>query len=158
MRRFGRTSMTRTPGATLQIPDVNILVHAWRAESADHERAKTWLERAIADSDPLGLIDQVAAGAIRVLTQRVPGLGASTGDVLAYVNELRLAPGVVIVGPSRNHWSIFSGLCRDLGATGNMVPDCYIAALALERNASLVSRDKFFGRVPGLTWMDLPGA
>lgn len=39
-----------------------------------------------------------------------------------------------------------------------MVPDCYIAALALERNASLVSRDKFFGRVPGLTWMDLPGA
>lgn len=140
----------------MQIPDVNILVHAWRAESADHERAKAWLEDAVSPGGSLGLVDQVAAGAVRILTHRVRGLGADISEVLSRVDELRSTPGVKIIRPGRNHWAIFSRLCRELAATGNTVPDCYLAAIALESDATFVSRDRFFASVPGLTWNDLP--
>ena len=138
------------------IPDVNILVHAWRAESADHARARAWLEDAAGPGEGLGLVDQVAAGAIRVLTQRVSGLGADINEILLRVDELRAAPGVTIIRPRQNHWAIFSSLCRELSATGNLIPDCYLAALAMENTATFVSRDRFFASVPGLTWNDLP--
>ena len=140
----------------MHIPDVNILVHAWRAESADHERAKAWLEEVAGPGEGLGLVDQVAAGAVRVLTRRVSGLGADIDEVLSRVDELRATPGVKIIRPGRNHWAIFSNLCRELAATGNTVPDCYLAAFALEIDATFVSRDRFFASVPGLTWIDLP--
>ena len=140
----------------MQIPDVNVLVHAWRGESADHEPARYWLENT-AGAD-LGLLDVVLTGALRVLTLRVRGLGADVDDVLDNLERLRAVSGVVVVRPGVSHWSIFTNLCRDLGATGNAIPDCYIAAAAIDRGATLVSRDRFFSQVPGLDWIDLPGA
>ena len=141
----------------MQMPDVNILIHAWRQESPDHERAQQWLEDTVSAPDGLGLVDQVAAGAIRILTKQIPGLGVKTDDVLAHVDELRASSGVRIVRPGPKHWSIFSGLCHEFKATGNQVPDCYLAAFAIENDATWVSRDTFFASVPGLQWMDLPG-
>ncbi len=144
------------PSVTMQIPDVNVLVHAWRRESAEHDAARNWLEQAAATD--LGLLDVVATGVLRVLTLRVPGLGASTADVLANIDTLRAASGTTIVKPNTRRWTIFTDLCRELGAAGNAIPDCYIAAAAIEQGATLVSRDIFFSTIPGLDWIDLPGA
>lgn len=138
----------------MQIPDVNVLVHAWRPESADHERARDWLETTTALSSGIGLPDVVGSGAIRVLTMRVSGLGAELADVLASMDGLR--SHVTAIQPGRRHWSIFTNLCRQTGATGNKIPDCYLAAFAIEREATLVSRDQFFAQLPGLDWADLP--
>ena len=47
------------------VPDINVLVHAYREDADDHERYLSWLE-GLADSEaPFGLVDQV-------LTQRTP--------------------------------------------------------------------------------------
>ena len=54
--------------------------------------------------------------------------------------------------PARRHWAIFDRLCRDVGAKGNVVPDAYLAATALEVGAELVTADRGFGRFPGLRW------
>ena len=35
---------------------------------------------------------------------------------------------------------------------GNLVPDAYLAALALEQGAELVTLDRGFGRYPRLRW------
>jgi predicted nucleic acid-binding protein len=43
-------------------------------------------------------------------------------------------------------------LCRELGLRGNLVPDAYLAALALEQRAELVTFDRGFGRYPRLRW------
>lgn len=92
------------------------------------------------------------------MTMPVRGLGADVATVLDRVSALLAAPGVRRVVPGPRHWSIFDSLCRELGATGNHVPDCYLAAIAIERKATFVSRDRFFSTVPGLDWIDLPQA
>jgi len=43
-------------------------------------------------------------------------------------------------------------LCRELKLRGNLVPDAYLAALALEERAQLVTFDRGFGRYPRLSW------
>lgn len=139
------------------LPDVNVLVHAWHPASPRHVEASGWLGTSAAGPRPLLLPDIVLSGAVRVLTnKRLPAMSAPIGDVLDRVDELRQAPAVVIAGSSRRHWDLFARLCRELGATGNLVPDCFIAAHAIEHDATLVSSDRFFGRVPGLDWIDLP--
>ncbi|MET0822424.1 MAG: TA system VapC family ribonuclease toxin [Aeromicrobium sp.] len=137
------------------VPDVNVLVDAWREHSSAHARASNWLERAAAASE-LGLPDVIVSGAVRVLTMPVAGLCADVSVVLDRVRDLRAAPGVRRVTPGPGHWAIFDALCRELGASGNTVPNCYIAALAIEKKATFVSRDRFFASVPGLDWTDLP--
>ena len=137
------------------IPDVNVLVDAWCPGSAHHQSARQWLENA-SQSTELALPDAVLAGATRILTLRVPGLGFDVTSVLDEVAALLSAPGVRRVSSGPRHWAIFDSLCRELGATGNVVPDCHLAALAIEKKATFVSRDRFFSTVPGLDWIDLP--
>ena len=38
------------------------------------------------------------------------------------------------------------------GATGDLVPDAYLAALALEHRCQIVSIDRDFARFEGLAW------
>lgn len=134
-------------------PDVNVLVHAWWAESPEHARARTWLEEAVAAPEVLGVSELVLSGAVRILTHpRITGNAFTSVDVLSRADDLRQARGVVAVRPGRSHWAIFRDLCARLDATGNLVPDCYHAALALEHDADWVSTDTFFQSIEGLRW------
>jgi hypothetical protein len=45
---------------------------------------------------------------------------------------LRGHPNSVHVAPGERHWNIFIGLCRGAGVKGNLVPDAYLAVLAIE--------------------------
>ncbi len=51
---------------------------------------------------------------------------------LAFAEVLRSQPNCVPVEPGQRHWDIFTGLCRTAGAKGNLVPDAFLAALAIE--------------------------
>lgn len=141
----------------MQMPDVNVRVDAWHVDSAFHGRASDWLNNAVTSSTPLGLSDQVLSGAIRILTNtRIPGMAWPIEDVLDVADALISSPGTQILRPNAKHWTSFADLCRHMGATGNLIPDCYLAALAMENKATFVSRNHFFASVPGLTWSDLP--
>ena len=50
--------------------DLNILVFAFRPESPRHEEYRRWLDQARDGREPLGLIDAVAVGFLRVVTNR----------------------------------------------------------------------------------------
>ena len=63
-----------------------------------------------------------------------------------------MPPHCVTVHPGARHWRIFTRLCRESGATGNLVPDAFLAALALEHGCELVSNDADFARFRGLRW------
>ena len=54
--------------------------------------------------------------------------------------------------PGPGHWAIFRSLCEAVGAKGNLVPDAYIAALAIEHGLELVTTDRDYARFPGLKW------
>jgi uncharacterized protein len=50
------------------------------------------------------------------------------------------------------HWEIFERLVRKVGARGNLVPEAYLAALAIEFGAGFYNADRGFARFPGLRW------
>jgi predicted nucleic acid-binding protein len=43
-------------------------------------------------------------------------------------------------------------LCRDGDARGNLVPDAWFAAMAIEAGCEWVTLDRGYARFPGLKW------
>jgi predicted nucleic acid-binding protein len=82
------------------LPDVNVLVGAFRADAPHHAELRRWLKSAVADVEDLGLTDAVLAGTIRVLTHpRVFVNPTPLDDALAQVAALLAADGVVRATP-----------------------------------------------------------
>ena len=134
------------------LPDGNILLAAFRSDHAHHRLARDFVEAALAGTVVVGVSDVALAAVIRLATNpRVFVRPDRTAAVLEYLDVLLEPPGQLLRAGSR-HWSRFAELCRDLGLRGNLVPDAYLAALALEQGAQLLTFDRGFGRYPGLRW------
>jgi len=135
------------------IPDVNVLIGAFRPDAPAHPAMRAWLERAVADAELLGLTDAVLGGVVRITTNaRVFAAPSTLAEVLGQIDALRAADGVVRVTPGPRHWEVFSGLCRSADARGNLVADAQHAAVAVEHGATWVTLDRDFARFPGLRW------
>jgi len=133
--------------------DVNVLVYAHRPESADHERYREWLEQVRRDDEPLALSSLVLSGFMRVVTHhKVFQEPTPLATAIQFVQALRASPNAVSVSPGARHWDIFLGLCREIDARGNDVPDAYRAAVAVENGATWYSADRSFARFRSLRW------
>ena len=47
---------------------------------------------------------------------------------------------------------IFSRLCKEADARGNLVPDAWFAALAIESGCEWITLDRDYARFTGLRW------
>jgi hypothetical protein len=132
---------------------VNVLVYAFHEGAPTHAAHRAWLEGVLAADEPFGVSDLVLSGFVRVATHpRVFDPPAPVEEALAFANALRAQPNAVSVAPGARHWPIFERLCRDAGARGNLVPDAYLAALAIETGSELITTDRDFSRFAGLRW------
>ena len=135
------------------LPDVNVLVYAFHEGTPDHERYREWLVAAVAADEPIGVADIVLSGFLRVATHpKVFSPAAPINRALEFAAALRGQPTAVPIAPGPRHWSIFERLCRDAGVKGNLVPDAYLAALAIESGSEWITTDRDFSRFPGLRW------
>jgi hypothetical protein len=135
------------------LPDVNLLVYAHREDSANHPLLKAWLERALAGNEPVGVSDLVLSGFVRVVTHpRVFRPPTPLAGALEFAESVRSAPAAVRVYPGEGHWSIFRELCRSANTKGNLVPDAYLAALAIECGGEWITTDREYARFPRLRW------
>jgi hypothetical protein len=135
------------------LPDVNVLVYAHRQDTPDHAGCLSWLESLVNGNEAFGLSELVLSGFLRVVTHpkvfRVP---SSLTDAVTFANQLRTRPNGVPVSPGPRHWEIFCRLCAEADAKGNLVPDAYLAALAIEAGCEWVTTDRDFSRFKGLRW------
>lgn len=133
--------------------DVNVLVYAFHEGSPDHARFREWLRDALLSYEPVGVSDLVLSGFVRVATHpHVFAPPAPVDAALAFASALRSNPNVVAIEPGPLHWGIFDRLCRRANARGNLVPDAYFAALAIESGSEWITTDQDFSRFPGLRW------
>jgi len=131
--------------------DVNVLVYAHRPESPDHDVVTDWVERARRGPEPLAIAGIVASGFLRIVTStRIFKDPTPLDRALESLDVLFDSPAVVPLDPGDRHWGVFTQLCTSVRATGNLVPDCYLAALAIEHGATWVTADRGFARFPGL--------
>ncbi|MEV1167708.1 type II toxin-antitoxin system VapC family toxin [Nonomuraea sp. NPDC049784] len=135
------------------LADINVLVNAFRHESADHDRCHAFVEEMVNGDSSYAVSDFVVNGFIRTVTnRRVYKDPDDLERALTFAETYRNQPQASVVTPEARHWGIFSRLCRQAGATGNLVPDVYLAALAIEHGCEFVSCDKDFARFEGLRW------
>ena len=137
---------------TVLLPDVNVLLAGYRADHAHHRLARRFLDEARAGTRPIALSDFALASVVRLATNpRVFVNPDPVEGVLEYVEAL-LEPPAQLLQAGGTHWTRFAELCRHLQLRGNLVPDAYLAAVALEQRAELVTFDRGFGRYPRLRW------
>jgi len=129
------------------LPDVNVLVHAHRADSPIHATCQDVLDR-----NDLGLAPAALNGFLRLVTVGPFKPATPPATALATVEEWLARPGSRLLGPGPSYWSLFAGLCRRHGATGNAYYDVHLAALAIEQDLELWSVDRGFARFAGLRW------
>lgn len=133
--------------------DVNVLVYAHRSDTEDHPAFREWLDGARQSDEPLGVSDAVLAGFVRVVTHpRVFADPTPAAQAFAFAEAVRSCPAAVPLAPGGRHWGIFRRLCDTTAARGNHVPDAFLAALAIEANATWMTADRGFARYPGLRW------
>lgn len=131
--------------------DVNVLVYAHREDTANHVAYRNWLEGAINSPQAYGMSDLVLSGFLRVVTHpRIFRAPSSMTRALAFATEIRSQPSCVRLEPGDRHWQIFEGLCRRAGAKGNLVPDAFFAALAIETGSEWITTDRDYARFPDL--------
>lgn len=135
------------------LADVNVLVYASRDDLSEHAEYRAWLEQMVGAPEPFAISDAVLASQLRIVTDpRLFGVPTPMDQALEFVESLRAQPRARLITPGEDHWSIFSALCRSSGARGNLVPDAWLAALAIEHGCEFVTADKDFARFEGLRW------
>ena len=142
------------------LPDVNVLVYAHRQDTPNHDGYRNGLEGILNGDEAFGIAEPVLSGFLRIVTHpRIFHIPSPLDVAFAFAKQIRAHPRCVIVRPGPRHWDIFGQLCRATAATGNSIPDAYLAALAIESDSDWVTTDRGFARYPGLRWRyPLPSA
>jgi uncharacterized protein len=138
------------------LPDVNVLVYAYRREAEEHDAYAAWLTALVAGQDELALADHCLTGFLRIVTNpRILADPAPTSDALRFVDRLRAARRGSPVAASAATWEVLAGhASQDRAIRGNLVPDAYLAALAVSHGCRLATADRGFARFPDLDFFD----
>lgn len=135
------------------LPDVNVLLYAFRPDLPQHQPCKSWLEGVINAPELFGISPQVLASVIRISTRpKTFALPSGLASALDFTSELLKQPHCRVVEPGPRHWNIFTDLCRTVNAKGNLVQDAWFAALAIEAGCEWITNDRDYARFPGLRW------
>ena len=135
------------------LADVNVLVYAHREDAANHAAYRRWLEHVVNGDEAYGVSELVLSGFVRIVTHvKVFARPSALADALAFAEQIRESPNSVRVEPGIRHWDIFRRLCTQAGARGNVVPDAYLAAMAIESGCEWITTDRDFSRFAGLRW------
>ncbi len=130
---------------------MNVVFYAHRAEYPQHSISRAWLEDLLSSGDSFAATDAVLSAVARLATNhRWIDNPSTLEEVFSLCKEIRGAPGWVDLSPGPHHWEIFERLCLGADARGDLVPDAFLAALAIENDCELISFDRGLRRFPGL--------
>lgn len=130
-----------------------MLVHAFRKDASDHVLCRSWLDRVVNGDSRFGMSPQVLSAVVRVTTHpKVFKRPSRLDEVLRFCEILVGQPRCIVTQPGEEHWEIFARLCRAADARGNLVPDAWFAAMAIEAGCEWITLDRDYARFPGLKW------
>ena len=133
------------------LPDVNVLIYAFRVESPFYPACSAWLAQTIAGEARFGISPLTLSALVRITTNRRTFDEASTLDqAFGFCQFLMDQPNCHLVEPGERHWGIFQRLCAETNITGPRVTDAWFAALAIEHGCEWITFDRDFARFSGL--------
>ena len=131
--------------------DTNVLVYAHRLEADRHAEYRDWLAGVVNSPEPYAVADFALMGMVRIVTSpRIYRDPTPPAIALDFAGQLRGQPHAMVLPPGPRFWPIFLDLCGAAGAGGNLIPDAYLAALAIEHGCEFITADSGFRKFPGL--------
>ena len=135
------------------VVDANLLIYSYDTEAIEHRKSAAWIAKVFSGDEPVGLSWQTVSAFLRVVTnRRLPGKRVTLQEAVGAVEEWLEQPNVRILVPGENHWSLLKRMILEGGASGPLVTDARLAALAIEYGGVLYTADRDFARFPGLRW------
>ena len=133
--------------------DANLLVYAYHPRAREHEASRRWLERVLAGPELVRFGWLSLWAFLRLATNsRVFARPLSAAEANAAVSSWLAQPCAGVLEPGERHWTILQELVQVGQATGPLIMDAAIAALAIEHGATLHTTDRDFARFPSLKW------
>ena len=131
--------------------DVNVLVYAFRQDSVKHEECRDWLSKQIRNRNGLVLIDIVLVGFLRICTHsKIFREPSSISEATNFLTVMISNPNVTLTSSTPETWHMFSRILDKTNVQGNKISDAWLAAIAMERNATWISTDSDFNLFPNL--------
>ena len=135
--------------------DANLLLYAKFDVFPNHRRARSWLEQRLTGTIRVGLPWPSLLAFLRIGTRaRVFKHPMTAAAAAAQVEEWLALPPAWIPLPTERHAEVLGELITRTRATGDLVSDVHLAALALEHGLTLCSSDGDFARFKDLRWED----
>ena len=135
----------------MNLLDANILLYAYNKASEPHERARRWLEEALTGSAPVAFCWPTLLAFLRITTNpRAVSRPLQIAQARAIIDSWLAVPIATLVLPTERHWEILARLLTAGQASGPLVSDAHLAALAIEHGATLITNDRDFARFPDL--------
>jgi len=135
------------------LPDVNVLIYAFRPDAPHHGISKSWLDGVVRGGARFGISPLTLSAVVRITTNpRAFVQPSSLQEALGFCDDLLGQPHCEIVSPGERHWAIFRDLCVKTGTRGPRVSDAWFAALAIEHGCTWITFDRDYARFDGLEW------
>jgi toxin-antitoxin system PIN domain toxin len=135
------------------LPDVNVLISAFRRDLPQHAVCRAWLAAVVSSDARFGLSPRVLAAVVRITTNpRTFRMPSAIQEAFGYCEDLLGQPHCQVVEPGDRHWDIFRRLCIETDTRRARVTDAWFAALAIEWGCEWITFDRDYARFPGLKW------
>jgi uncharacterized protein len=135
------------------LPDVNVLIYAFRKDVPEHPICRRWLDEVVLGDAQFGISPLTLSAVVRITTNtRTYKAPSSIEDAIGFGEDLLALPHCQIVVPRERHWDIFKRLCIETQTRGPRVTDAWYAALAIEWGCEWITLDHDYARFPGLKW------
>jgi len=135
------------------LPDVNVLIYAFRKDMAQHRVCGPWLADVVRHDARFGLSPFVLSAVVRITTNpRIYRVPSAIEEVFGFCEDLLGQPHCQLVEPGERHGEIFKRLCIETDTRGSRVSDAWFAALAIESGCEWITLDRDYARFPGLEW------
>lgn len=131
--------------------DVNILVYAFRSDSPFHATARQRVVDALHREEPFLFLNEIALSFLRIVTNpRIFKQPSTLENAWGFLGVLEESPSVQRSRQDDMTFGIFKHLSLVQRATGNSLPDTWLAASAIRHNARLLTADRGFLSIAAL--------
>lgn len=127
--------------------DVNVVLAVHRADHPHHGVVRPWFDDLVAGDYDFGVPDLVWTSFLRLVTnRRIFGVPTPLVDAFAFIDAVAGQPRHLPIAPGPRHLALVRRLCEEADATGDLVPDAVLGAVAVEQGATVATLDRDFSR------------
>ncbi len=141
------------PPARMILPDVDVLIYAFRKDSPRHRDSKPWLDSVVRGDAQFGLSPLTLSAVARIVTNpRVFEEPSPIAEAFAFCDNLLGQPHCQVVVPARATGRSLRGFVSSWAFAGLELSDAWFAALAIEHGCTWITYDRDYARFPELDW------